>query len=633
MDPIQYTFLVLSVTIALFIWDKLRADYVALLSMMALFLGGVLSPSQALKGFGDTTVVMIAALFVVGEGLSRTGVTTWLSRRIIAIAGRNSIRVIVVLMFGTAFLSAFMSNTGTVATLLPAVIAIAWSIDSFPSKLLIPLAFAANAGGLLTLTGTPPNIVVSDVLVNAGYRSFGFFEYSWVGIPLLIATIVYMAVFGRKLLPVSKSGEKPDDLTSSMLGISDSFALPGKIFLAYIKPESLLAGKTLAETKLGKDYMVTVLSIEELEKSEAHVDHSHHTRLHHFLHRLKQAEPQEFPVASTMIAPHSMLVLKGSSSAIKQAAQDLSFEVEQVDLDSATLAKLLISSDIGLAEVLITPRSIYHGATVKESHFLEKFGVQVMSIRRGESLVTRQNTKLKFGDALLVRGDWRNIELLRQERRNFTVIGSPDELSRQVASLNWRALVAILSLVGMVVLMVTSLIPSVMAVLVAAMVMVLAGCLNMNQAYRSIGWQSVVLIAAMIPMSTALSITGGAELIARYMVDTIGAVGPLALLTGVFILTSAFSQVLSNTATTVLVAPIVLQAAVVSQISPYPLMMMVAVGASASFLTPISSTTNLMVLTPGGYRFVDYVKIGLPLMAIFLVIGLLLVPLIWPINP
>jgi len=631
VDPIHYTFLVLAITIALFVWDKLRADLVALMSMLALALGGVLTPGQALQGFGDSTVVMIGALFVVGEGLSRTGVTSWISHQIIRIAGRNSLRVVVVLMVGTALLSAFMSNTGTVATLLPAVIAIAWSIDSYPSKLLMPLAFAANAGGLLTLTGTPPNIIVSEALVNGGYESFGFFEYSWVGIPLLIATITYMATVGRKILPVSQSGEKPDDLDSSMLGISESFALPGKLFLAYISTSSDIAGKTLAESELGKNYMITVLTVEEYEAEPAPAHHQ--TLFQQFITRAEQHPPDDFPGPATTIKPHSILVLKGSSAHIRQAAEDLNFVIEPLELTAGTLAKMLVSADTGLAEVLITPRSRYQGKTVQESDFMNKFGVQVMSIRRGEDLVTRRQTPLKFGDALLVRGRWPDIERLRSEQRHFTVIGSPDELSRQVASLNWRSLVAILALAGMVVLMVTKLMPAVMAVLLAAMAMVLGGCLNMNQAYRSIGWQSVVLIAAMIPMSAALAITGGAEIIANYIVDSIGTFGPVALLAGVFILTSAFSQVLSNTATTVLVAPIVLQAAIVSDLSPYPLMMMVAVGASASFLTPISSTTNLMVLTPGGYRFIDYVKIGLPLMVIYLVISLLLVPVIWPPVP
>lgn len=315
MEPIQYTFLVLILTIALFIWDKLRADFVALMSMLALALGGILTPAQALKGFGDSTVVMIGALFVVGEGL-----------------------------------------------------------------------------------------------VDGGYGSFDFFEYSWVGIPLLIATIAYMASIGRKILPVSKSGEKPDDLDSSMLGISESFSLPGKLFLAYITPESAIAGKTLAESELGQDYMITVLNIEALEAGHEPSTH-HETRFCHFIKRIEHTAPENFPVSSTVIEPHAILVLKGSSTSIRQAAEELDFRIEQVDLTTEALSKMLVNADTGLAEVLITPRSRYRGITVRESNFMNKFGVQVMSIRRGEYLVTRQSTPLKYGDALLVRGHWPDIDL------------------------------------------------------------------------------------------------------------------------------------------------------------------------------------------------------------------------------
>jgi di/tricarboxylate transporter len=627
MDATIYTFVILVATISLFVWNKLRADLVAVISLIALFLGGVLSPSQALSGFGDSTVIMIAALFVVGEGLSRTGVTTWISRYIITLAGQNPMRVIVVLMAGTAFLSAFMSNTGTVATLLPAVVAIAWSIDSLPSKLLIPLAFAANAGGLLTLTGTPPNIVVSDTLANAGLEPFGYFEYSLIGIPLLVVTIGYMALFGWKLLPSRQSGDRPEDLDASMHNISTSFDLKGKLFLAYINPGSVLEGKSLAESALGKDYMVTVLRIDDSSPLSGQSGNWHQN----YHQRIDRLRSQKVPGPTTRLRSHTILTIKGSSTAIKRAAEALQFEIEEIDLDNVNLSNLLVGPDIGLAEVLLTPRSRYRGLSVKESNFVRKYRVQVMSISRGENLITRKDTKLQFGDALLVRGYWDDIEHLRQERRNFTVIGSPDELSRQVSTLNYRSLIAILAMVGMVALMVFKVLPTVMAVLIAAVVMVLGGCLNMNQGYRSIGWQSVVLIAAMIPMSTALEVTGGAKLIADNMVATIGAIGPLALLTGVFLLTAGFSQVLSNTATTVLMAPIVLQASAASNISPYPMMMMVAIGASAAFLTPISSTTNLMVMTPGGYSFMDYARIGLPLMILFLVVSLVLVPLIWPL--
>lgn len=469
MAPVHSTFLILSIVIVLFIWDKIRSDLVALISVIALVLCGVLTPGQALGGFGDSTVIMIAGLYVVGEGLSRTGVTTWLGQNIIRIAGKSALRVLIVLMLGTALLSAFMSNTGTVATLMPAVIAIAWSIGSLPSKLLMPLAFAANAGGLLTLTGTPPNIVVSEALVNSGYEPIGFFEFSYVGLPLLLLTILYMVFVGQKLLPKGQMGDKPDDLDSSMLGISESFSLQGKLFLAYIEPGCSLVGKRLGEVGLGENYTVTVLRIEE-QPAHTRAVRSKRVSFQKLLRDLDPHAAEMLPGSGTLIEEHSVMVLKGSSRAIKRAAEDFGFEIEEIRLDPGALSKVLVSSEVGVAEVLITPRSTYRGRTVSDSNFIKKFGVQVLSIRRGESLVTRKDTGLEFGDALLVRGKWRNIARLRHELRNFTVIGTPNELSRQVVSLNWRSLIAVLSLVGMVTLMVTKVLSAVMAVLIAAVV-------------------------------------------------------------------------------------------------------------------------------------------------------------------
>lgn len=631
MNPTIYTFLILGITITLFIWGKIRSDLVAIISLLALFVGGVLTTGEALSGFGDSTVIMIASLFIVGEGLSRTGVTAWLSHQIIAFAGKSPLRVLIVLMLGTAMLSAFISNTGTVATLLPAVVAISWSIGSLPSKLLIPLAFAANTGGLLTLTGTPPNIVVSDVLTAAGYEPFGYFEYAYIGLPLLVVAITYMVFIGQRLLPSRETTDRPEDLQSSMAGMADTFDLQGKLFLGYIGSDSTLAGKTLAESALGRDYTVSVLRIDKADPSTLPSLNRRQRRRQSILQQVDDFTPEEnLPDAKSEIQAYDILTIKGSSTHIKQAAKAFNFEIEAIDIDEAELSDILVTSEIGVAEVLITTRSVYIGRSVNSTNFSEKFGVQVLSIRRGDKLVTRRSTKLKFGDALLVRGSWENIDVLRNERRNFTVVGSPDDLSRQVIELNSRAVIAVLALVAMVVMMAFSIVPSVFAALIAAVIMVLGDCLDMNQAYRSISWQSVVLIAAMIPMSVALQVTGGAELIANGLVNTLGSIGPLALMAGVFLLTTAFSQVINNTATAVLVAPIVLQAAIVSGVSPYPLLMTVAISASTAFLTPIGTTTNLMVMTPGGYNFNDYIKVGLPLMILFLIVSLILVPIIWP---
>lgn len=628
MDSANYTFLVLGITIVLFIWGRLRSDLVAILSMLALYLGGVLSTSQAFSGFSNSTVIMIAALFVVGEGLSRTGVTSWLAKQVIHFAGKNIARILVVMMLGTALLSAFISNTGTVATLLPAVIAIAWSVNSLPSKLLIPLAFAANTGGLLTLTGTPPNIVVSDALTSAGLESFGFFEYAYIGLPLLIVTILYMLLFGQKLLPDNQMNNKPEDLDSSMQGMASSFSLKGSLFLAYLSEGSSLAGQSLKQAALGRDYKISVLRIDRQE--QRNLSGAKRLSPRSVMKRIRKQQDAVIPGRQTVVEASDILLLKGSSTAVKRAAEEMAFRIEEVVVEDADLTNILVSSEVGMAELFIAPRSSYLGKRLDQINISQKYGVQVLSNLRDGELVSLQDNTLQAGDALLIRGDWDKIELLREQRGNFTVVGNPDELSKQVVELSWRAIVASLSLVGMVVMMVTGVVPTVVASLIAAVVMVLGGCLSMKQVYNSVGWQSVVLIAAMIPLSVALEITGGVELIANSLVNTLGTIDPLALMAGVFLLTSMFSQMINNTATAVLMAPIVLQASQVSGLSPYPLLIAVSVSASTAFLTPIGTTTNLMVMTPGGYSFNDYMKIGAPLILLFLLVSLLLVPMIWP---
>lgn len=624
------TFLILGITIALFIWDKIRSDLVALLSLLALYLFGIITLPQALSGFGDSTVIMIAALFVVGDGLSRSGITAWVSQQILSLAGNSPRRLLVMVMLGAALLSAFISNTGTVATLLPAVIAIAWSVRSLPSKYLIPLAFAANAGGLLTLTGTPPNIIIADALAAQGFAPFGFFEFSLIGVPLLAVTILYMVTFGQRLLPKRETAEQPVDVTAAMAAMGDAFDLHGKLYQLTIGPDSPLADKTLEEAALGRDFNVSVLRIDSVDEGGGERPLPGRVLEAGWRTVAQLQRSQRIPNAASRLQPDDLLLVKGTSEAIQAVADKHRLAWEEIDEDATDLADVLVTHEIGVAEVLITPRSAYIGQTLQKSRFTQKFGVQVISIRRENKLVTRQGTPLQLGDALLVRGRWENIELLRNEGRNFVVVGQPEAMSRQIVELNRSTVVAGLSLLGMVVLMVTGVVPTVMAALIAAAAMILGGCLNNTQAYRSISWPSVVLIAAMIPMSTALQATGGAALLASALVSTLGSWGNLALLAGVFILTAGFSQVISNTATAVLVAPIVLTAAAGLNVSPYPLMMTVAIGASAAFLTPIASTTNLMVMSPGSYAFKDYLKCGFPLILIFLGVALLLVPLIWP---
>ena len=631
--PMILTFAILGLTIALFIFSRLRADLVALLSLLALFVTGILTSKQALSGFADSTVIMVAALFVVGEGLSRTGITAWLGQFFMRQAGDSDLRLMVVVMLGTAVLSAFLSNTGTVAMLLPAVVAASWRIGGLPSRFLLPMAIAANLGGLMTLIGSPPNIVVSDTLVAAGFASFGFFEFAIIGIPLTLAAAAFVLLFGRKLLPSHQTSDRPVDLDQSMGRLSESYRLTGKLFRVRVRNASSLVGKTLADAALGRDFGVTVLDVFQEADPDEQPASRRDRRRHGLQERLDwlQADEGRLPSADTVIRAQDMLLVKGDPNAVTDLTERFNVGVQPVDPSHERLSDLLLSQEVGVAEVILTPRSRYSGQTVAESQIGDTYQVQVITVRRGDSLLPRKSTQLQFGDSLLVRGKWENIERIGKETDNFVVVGEPQAMARQVIDLTPRSLIAVLTLLGMVALMLFNVMPTVMAVLLAAAVMVITGCVTPDGAYRAINWQTVILIAAMLPMSIALEITGGAELIANGLISTLGTVGPLAMLAGAFLLTTGFSQVMSNTATTVLVAPIVLQAALGLGIAPQPMLMMVAVGAGAAFLTPIASPTNTLVLAPGGYSWGDYARIGLPLLLLVLFISLLIVPIAWPL--
>lgn len=592
------TFIILAITIILFVWGRWPADLVAVLSLLALALSGVIGTSDALAGFGNPTVVMIAALFVVGEGLSRTGVTGWGGKKLLEVARGSRTRLLVVVMLGTAGLSAFISNTGTVATLLPAVVAAAWSVGSMPSRFLIPLAFAANTGGLLTLTGTPPNIVVAQTLEQSGLRPFSFFEYALIGGPLLIAAVIYMALVGRRLLPSRSADQRPIDAAADLADLAAAYSLGENQFRLRVRANSDLVGKTVREAALGPTYGAPVLRVEGRELTP---------------HIVLQRD--------------DVLVVRAPEEAINKLMQVHTLSLQP----PGESTQEFVSSEIGLAELIPTPRSQYLGKPIVLGRIDERFGLQLLAVRRrGASVVERELT-LEFGDSVLVRGTWDTIGELQRERRNFVVVGAPEAMASEVAGLRPRAGLAVAALFGMVVLMVTGIVPTVIAALIAAVAMILGGCLSTREAYQSVSWSSVVLIAAMIPMGRALETTGGASVVAEGLVSTLGSLSPIALMAGVFLLTTGFSQVINNTATAVLMAPIVIQAAVGLGVSPHPLLMIVAVAASTAFLTPIGTTTNILVYSPGGYQFTDYVKVGLPLMLLFLAVSLLLVPVIWPL--
>jgi len=619
-------FAILGVTIALFIWGRLSSDLVAVGSLLGLYLSGQVTVSQAFAGFSNSTVILVAALFVVGEGLTRTGVTAYAGERLIAGARGSAIRLLVVMMAGTAILSAFVSNTGTVATLMPAVVIAAWGVRSVPSAFLIPLAFAANAGGVLTLTGTPPNVVVAEALESHGYRPFSYFEYAYIGLPLLLTAIVYMVFIGQRLLPRRASKPAPKPLRGVLEDLAETYALDGGIYRLHVLVGSPLIGSTLSESRLTPEYGITVLRIGSLPRSVSG-DAPLLEPLRTILDRLR-AQPESIPERDRRLEVDDVLVVTASSEAVYRAEVELRIGVLPIEGEDGSQGEIL-SRELGVAEVLVTSRSRLIGERVPEDRIAREFGVVVLGARRGVDQLP-SDAALEFGDSLLVKGTWEAIGKLEDLHEDLVVVGRPEEIASQVTELSTRSFLAVGLLAGMVVLMVSGLVPVAIAALLAAALMVVFGCVGSREAYRAISWSTVVLIAGMLPMATALEATGGARQVADLLVSTLGAVGPVAVLAGIFIVTTTLSQVMSNTATAVLMSPIVITAAAGLGVEPYPLMMGLAVAASTAFLTPIGTTTNLMVLAPGEYRFGDYAKVGGPLVAIFLAICLVLIPIIWP---
>lgn len=601
--------------ILLFASGKFRFDMVALAIVTVLILTGILTPVEALSGFGNPIVITIAGLFVVGGALIQTGVADQIGRLMIRLAGRGEGTLIAVTMIISAGLSGFMSSTGTTAILLPVLISISRSTGINPSKLLIPLAFSSLLGGILTLIGTPPNIVVSNQLAANGYQPFGFFTFMPVGLILLLVGLIFMLTIGRRLLPDSDRSMRPgSEIISkrpSVAELAKSYRLSGNSFRMRVRATSPLIGKTLAESDLHHRYGVTVFEIQQRISEDG---------------PLLPARPAD---RDSRLEAHCILFVHGNDDMVRKLAteEDLALLVDS----GKPVGFGLRSRELGLAEILIPPSSRMVGKTLSELSFRDRYGVTVTGIKRLGEPITEdlRDIKLQFSDALLVEGRWERINLMRGETQNFIVVGLPLEMEAAQRPLD-KAGLSIGVLVLMILMLTLELVPIVSAVLLAALSMIVLGCVTAEEAYRRMNWESVVLIAGMLPMATALEKTGGMSLVAESMIQLFGQFGPYALMAGVFLLTSFFSHFVSNTATAVLVAPIAFQAAIGLDVAPEPFMMLVAVAASTSFATPVASPSNTLVYGPGGYRFGDYVRVGLGLQGIILVVCLIILPLLFP---
>ena len=628
------TLIILVITVAMFIWGRVRADIVALTALAALLVLGILTPAEALAGFSSPIVIMMIGLFVVGGAIMQTGLAKLTGNKLMALSRGNETITFLLVMLVTSFIGAFVSNTGTVALMMPIIMSIAAGSGMQSSRFLMPLAFAGSLGGMLTLIGTPPNLVIDEVLTEAGYQPLAFFSFFPVGIIVIAIGIIVLMPLSKIFLSKSQGNKKKKN-AKSLDDLVDEYRLLDNMH-RYIVPSSRtsaardengnrmdIVGKTLKELSIQKKYGVSIIEIRNEKKSR--------------LGLVKDVN-QNMAKSSSTIQVHDTLYIIGDEQKMQRFAHDYGLrKMKDVKIDFY---------DLGLTEIVVMPTSNFVGLRIGEANLRKRFGINVLGVKRGSSSSSSSEggrggseyitdnliaAKLHVGDMLLVQGEWTNLAHLTADTTNWVVLDQPEKTADKVL-LDYKAPVAAAIMLLMIAMMVFDFIPvaPVTAVIIAGLLTVFAGCFrNVEAAYKTINWESIVLIAAMMPMSTALEKTGASALVSQGLVDSLGAMGPTALLAGIYFTTSLMTMFISNTATAVLMAPIALVAAQQVGVSPYSFLFAVTLGASMCFASPFSTPPNALVMKAGGYTFMDYVKVGLPLQIIIGVVMTFVLPLLF----
>lgn len=611
--PMNITILILIVSSAFFMRGKVRSDLVAICALLALVATNILTPEQALSGFSNSVVIMMVGLFVVGGGIFRTGLAKLISARILRLAGKSEMRLFVLVMVVTASIGAFVSNTGTVAVMMPIVVSIAISANVSPKRFLMPLAFASSMG-ILTLIATPPNMIVSQELVKNGFDPLAFFSFAPVGVIALSIGIIVLYFLSKLFLSDQDDAVDDRDEGKSLDDLIDKYQLH-KLTRLSVPDDSELIGKMLRELRVPTHYNISVVTVEKQALKKP----------------FGKTVVGEVAGPGTLVEKGDILVCYGKKSNVMRFVDEKRLTIVEGE---NTKNDLFDFKEMGIAEVFIMPNSKLVNRTIIDAHFRDEYNVNILGIQRDNEykMSDLQKEKLRSGDALLIQGTWGDIANLGDRQADLVLVGQPLEEAAKV-TLDHKAPVAAIIMVLMVVAMVSNIVAPVIAVMMAAVMMVVTGCLrNMEEAYNNINWQSVVLIAGMMPMALAFDETGAANLISNSLVGGLGGYGPYALLGGIYFGTSLLTMFISNTATALLFAPIGMQAAVSMNVSPVPFMFAVSVAASMCFASPFSTAPNALVMSAGKYSFMDYIKVGLPLQIIMGVVMVIVLPLLFPFR-
>ena len=617
------TLIILALSAVFFVNGKLRSDLAALCALVLLIVCNILTPEEALSGFSNPIVIMMVGLFVVGGAIFKTGLAKMISSKILRLAGKSELKLFILIMMVTAFIGAFVSNTGTVALMLPIVVSMAASANISPGRFLMPLAFASSMGGMATLIGTPPNLVVDEVLSNAGFTDLSFFSFTPIGVICVLIGLVVLIPLSKFFLVKKEDGKDTKTTTGhSPKELAKKYQLSDNLYRIQIRPVSRIGWKKLHELNITQAYNLSILEIRRQSSSQG---------------RFLKTVDQSLAGPHTELQENDILYVFGPFEKVNQFAKEQNLELTDTHVseyvEGAEVEKLSVR-EIGIAEVLLMPDSKLINKVVKDSGFRDKYSVNILGIqRKGEYILNDiKDIKMHAGDILLIQGTWDSIARMSQKQSQWVVLGQPLEEASKV-TLDYKAPVAALIMVLMIAAMVFDFIPipPVAAVIIAGILMVLTGCFrNVEEAYKTINWESVVLIAAMLPMSLALEKTGASNLISEKLVSGLGDYGPLVLMAGIYFTTSLLTMFISNTATAVLVAPIALQSAIAINVSPYPFLLAVTVGASMCFASPFSTPPNALVMSAGKYTFMDYVKVGLPLQIVMGIVMVFILPLLFP---
>ncbi len=610
------TIIILVASVALFVTGKLRSDIVALCALILLMALGILTPEEGLSGFSNSVVIMMIGLFVVGGAIFQTGLAKMIGGKIVQLAGESELRLFLLVVLVTAFIGAFVSNTGTVALMMPIVVSLAAKSDMNASRLLIPLAYASSLGGMTTLIGTPPNLIINSTLEQNGFEPLGFFDFTPTGLICIAVGIIVLLPLSKIFLDKKEGdGKKNRKKAKTLAQLVEEYGLADNL-VSYKVPEgSPICDKSIAELDIRNSFSLRVMEIRREYNSA----------------RLVKSVKQSAPGPKTVIKADDILILRGSEAKGKLFAKQYGLNEYKAGGEKG---KGLAFYEIGMAEIVMLPNSRIVKQKIMDTDFREKYNVNIVGIsRKGEYIMSNlPHEVIHSGDTLLVQGSWSDISRLQNDSDEWVVLGQPLEQAAKV-TLDYKAPVAAVIMVAMIAMMVFDFIPvaPVTAVLIAAVLMVLTGCFrNVEAAYKTINWESIVLISAMMPMSIALEKTGVAAAVSSGLVSLLGSAGPHALLAGIYFTTMVMTMFISNTATAVLMAPIAISSAMQLGVSPYAFLLAVTISASMCFASPFSTPPNALVMQAGHYKFMDYVKVGLPLQLILGIVMIIVLPLIFP---